>query len=204
VPSDTLSVASGMARVHLSGIMQALRRSAAPSNILDSQFRLMYCNPAWNRFAKSNGALQFTSKALVGCNLLDALPDSLKAFYLDAFRQALSAGPVWEHSYECSSPTSSRKFRMRIHLLKPQDWFVVTNTLIVERSPGGTAAAGPHKYVDANGLVTICAHCSCSRRVQSRDQWDFVTEYLCPKRESAVRVSHGLCPVCRAYFYRLN
>ena len=201
--SDTLSIASGMVRGYLSGIMQALQRSAALSYILDSQLRLMYCNPAWNRFARLNGAPQLTSKAVVGCDLLDALPDSLKALYFDAFRQVLNAGRIWEQSYECSSPTSSRKFRMRIHLLKPQDWFVVTNTLIVERSLRGTATTDPNPYVDANGLVTICAHCRCSLRVLSRDQWDFVTEYISPPRESAVRVSHGLCPVCRAYFYRL-
>jgi hypothetical protein len=201
--SDALSVAGGLVRGHLFDIMQALQRSAALSYILDSQLRLMYCNPAWNRFVRLNRAPQLTSKAVVGCDLLDALPDSLKALYFDAFRQVLTAGQVWEHSYECSSPTWSRKFRMRIHLLKPQDWFLGTNSLIVERSSGEAAATEPNTYVDANGLITICVHCRCSRRVRSRDQWDFVTEYLCPQRESAVKVSHGLCPVCRAYFYRL-
>jgi hypothetical protein len=104
----------------------------------------------------------------------------------------------------CSSPTVFRMFRMRIHLLKPQNWFVVTNVLTVERSHARMAAADPNAYVDTNGLVTTCAHCRCSRRVDSPDQWDFVPEYLQPRLESAVKVSHGLCPVCRAYFYRLN
>ena len=117
------------------------------------------------------------------------------------FRNVLSTGRAWGHSYECSSPTLFRMFRMRIHLLKPQNWFVVTNALTVERSHARMAAADPNAYVDANGLITICAHCRCSKRVDSPDQCDFVPEYLQPRLESAVKVSHGLCPVCRAYFY---
>jgi hypothetical protein len=204
VPSESFSDAKSIVRGHFSRIMRALQRSAAVSYILDSRCRVMYCNPAWNRFARSNGAPQLTSEAVVGSDLFDAIPEVLRAGYSDAFRHVLSTRRVWEQSYECSSPTLFRMFRMRIHLLKPQDWFIVTNSLIVERSHARTATADPNTYVDANGLVTTCAHCRCSRRVDSPDQWDFVPEYLQPRLESAVKVSHGLCPVCRAYFYRLN
>jgi len=191
-----------VAQDHLSRIMQVLQRSAAVSYILDSEFRIMYCNPAWNRFARSNGAPQLTSEAVVGSDLFDVIPEDLRGLYSDSFRKVLFTGEVWESSYQCSSPTVFRLFRMRIHLLKPQDWFVVTNSLVVERSHARAATADPNAYVDANGLVTNCAHCRCSRRVDSPDQWDFVPEYI--RLESAVKVSHGLCPVCRAYFYRSN
>jgi hypothetical protein len=194
----------GTVHGHLSRIMQALQRSAAVSYILDSQFRIMYCNPAWNRFARSNGAPQLTSEGVVGSDLFDSIPEVLRAVYADAFREVLNTGRVWEHSYECSSPSLFRTFRMRIHLLKPQNWFVVTNALTVERSHARTATADPNGYVDANGFITNCAHCRCSKRVDSPDQWDFVPEYIQPRLASAVKVSHGLCPVCRAYFYRLN
>jgi len=204
VPSESFSGAKSIVRGHLSRIVQALQRSAAVSYIVDSQFRIKYCNPAWNRFAGSNGAPQLTSKAVVGSALFDAIPDDLRAVYSDAFQHVLSTGRVWEKSYECSSPTVFRLFRMRIHLLKPQNWFVVTNALVVERSHARTAAADPNTYVDVNGLVTTCAHCRCSRRVDNPDQWDFVPEYLQPRLEAAVKVSHGLCPVCRAYFYRFT
>ncbi len=79
----------------------------------------------------------------------------------------------------------------------------MTNSLVVERPHAKTAAADPATYVDAHRLVTMCAHCRCSRRVDNPDQWDFVPDYLQPKL-SGVKVSHGLCPVCRAYFYRLS
>jgi hypothetical protein len=164
----------------------------------------MYCNPAWNCFAKSNGAPQLTSEAVVGSDLFDAIRDVLRAVYYDAFQHVLSTGGVWEQAYECSSPALFRMFRMRIHLLKPQDWFVVTNPLIFERCHARMATADPDAYVAANGLITTCAHCRNSKRVDSPNQWDFVPEYLQLSLDSAVRVSHGLCPACWASFYRFN
>ncbi len=203
VPSEAISAEKNIVHGHLSRIMQALQRSASVSYIVDSQYHILYCNPAWNGFARSNGAPQLTSDEVVGLALFDVIPDVLRAVYTDAFQQVLSTGRVWEQPYECSSPTVFRMYRMRIHLLKPQDWLVVTNPLVVERSHPKTAAADPTTYVAANGLVTMCAHCRCSRRVDNPNQWDFVPDYLQPKL-SAVKLSHGLCPVCRAYFYRLS
>jgi len=50
----------------------------------------MYCNPAWNRFARSNGAPQLTSEAVVGSDLFDAIPEVLRAVYSAAFREVLN------------------------------------------------------------------------------------------------------------------
>jgi len=204
LPNESFATAKSVVHGHISSVMQSLQQSEAVSYILDSQYRIMYCNPAWNRFARANGAPQLANEAVVGSDLFAAIPEVLRASYSAAFRYVLSTGRVWEQSYECSSPALFRRFRMRIQLLKPQDWFLVTNSLIVERSHAGTATADPNTYVDANGIVTNCAHCRCSRRAGSLDQWDFVPEYLQPRLESEVKVSHGLCPVCHAYFYRHN
>lgn len=203
-PSESSSAAKTVMRGHLSRIMQALQRSASVSYILDSQFRLMYCNPEWNRFAISNGAPQLVGGAVVGSDLFDVIPEVLRAVYSDAFRHVLSTGRVWEHAYECSSPALFRMYWMRIHLLKPQDWFVITNPLVVERAHTRSPIADPNAYVDANGIVTMCAHCRCSRRVDNPHQWDFVPEYLEKRPGVRVMVSHGLCPVCYSYFYRLS
>ena len=203
-PDERSADAVSVERGHLSRIMHALDRSPAVSYILDSQFRIMYCNPAWNRFATSNGAPRLAGDFVLGFDLFGAIPDALKPAYYDAFRHVLSTGLVWEQSYECSSPALFRVHRMRIHLLQHQSWFVVTNTLVVERPHGETAKADANIYVDVNGLVTVCAHCRCSKRVENPDRWDFVPEYLKLRPESTPKVSHGLCPICRAYFYRFN
>jgi len=197
------SGAHGVVHGHLSRIMQALERSPAVCYILDSQFRIIYCNPAWNHFARSNGAPQLTANTVRGFDLFGAIPSALRPAYSDAFQHVLRTGRVWEQSYECSSPTLFRKFRMRIHLLRPKNWFVVTNTLMVEQPHTRTATCDPNVYVDANGLITICAHCRCARRANS-DQWDFVPDYLRLGADSQVKPNHGLCPVCRAYLYRFD
>jgi PAS fold len=187
---------------HLSRIMQALDRSSAVAYMLNSEFRIMYVNPAWNRFAEANGASKLISQSVIGSDLFALMTEVLRPFYSDAFRQVMATGRVWEKTYECSSSTLFRMFRMRIHLVKPQDWFAVTNALVVERSHTRVMWRGnPNEYMDANGFVTVCAHCRCTRHVNNLDRWDFVPEYVEPALNYAAKVSHGLCPVCCAYFY---
>ena len=135
---DTTSLVHG----HLSRIMQALHRTSAVAYMLNSEFRIMYFNPAWKRFAEANGAPQLTSQSVIGSDLFDVIPEVLRSFYSDAFREVMATGRVWEKSYECSSPTLFRMFRMRIHLVKPPDWFVVTNLLAAERSAHESDAEG--------------------------------------------------------------
>src|SRR5215469_11900865 len=66
-------------------IIQALERSPSVSYILDAQQRFLYCNPAWDKFASSNGAPELTGETMVGFRLFDAIPDALKDFYSHAF-----------------------------------------------------------------------------------------------------------------------
>ncbi len=203
-PGESCSGTKNIVHGHLSGIMQALEHSPAISYIVDSDYRVMYCNPAWNRFAEANGAPHLTSHAVVGSDLFDAIPEVLTGFYSHAFRQVRSTGHVWEQYLQCSSPASFRMYRMRIHLLKPMDWFAVTNTLVVEQSHARTAIADAARYLDHDGSINMCAHCRCTRRAISHDQWDFVPEYLRLSADSVISVRNGLCPVCRAYFYRFE
>jgi hypothetical protein len=201
VATESASRENLTARDHLCAIMQTLEESAAVTYVLDSQWRFVYCNPAWDSFAQSNGAPQLTAKALLGSDLFDAIPEVLRAAYRDAFRKVLSTREVWERSYECSSPKLFRTFRMRIHLIQEKNWFLVTNALVVERSHTNPAEADADRYVNGDGFITMCAHCRCSKRENAPNCWDFVPQHLQLKRGSAIQVSHGLCPVCLDYFY---
>jgi hypothetical protein len=202
--TELIPRATGLGRSHLSRIMSALQRSPVVSYVLDSQFRILHCNPAWDRFACANGAPQLTSDAVIGFDLFDAIPDDLRGLYLHTFSKVLSTGRVGEETYQCSSPTEFRIFRMRIHLLKPQNWLIITNPLLIEHPHTKTAPPDSNAYVNASGFLTMCAHCRCARRLDDPGQWDFVPEYLKLSPESPTKVSHGLCPVCRAYFYPLD
>src|SRR3974390_1057109 len=113
-------------------ILQAVERSRSVSYFLDAHYRLIHCNPAWDDFAKSNGAPQLSTEAIIGADTFTFIPDVLQHYYRDAFRRARSEA-VWEGSYECSNPKFFRKYRMRIHWLRSRDLFVVTNPLIFQR-----------------------------------------------------------------------
>lgn len=85
------------------------------------------------------------------------IPDVLKNFYFDAFARAQAQG-VWEFSYECSSPDLFRKYRMRVHRLRKMSWLLLTNPLIHECPDGRMAKPPSDPYVQATGLITLCAH----------------------------------------------
>jgi len=181
-------------------IIQALERTAAVSYVLDSQHRLLHCNPAWNNFAISNGAPQLVGEQVIGSNVFDVLPEVFKKFYMDAFARALTGG-IWEISYECSSPSLFRRYRMRVHGLKSRALWMVTNSLIYEGPHRKTVKADSSKYFQPTGLIIMCAHCRCSQRVDAPDQWDFVPDHLGLKGQASLKVSHGFCPICYAYFH---
>lgn len=187
-------------RSRLFRIIQALERSPAVSYIVHSNHRIIYCNPAWDRFANKNGAPQLTKEQIIGLDIFTVIPNVLKDFYFDVFARAQVQG-IWEVSYECSSPDLFRKYRMRVHGLTKTSWLLLTNPLIYEGPHHRMAKLRSDLYVQANGLITMCAHCRCARRVDSPEQWDFVPDYLQLKGQATLILSHGFCPTCHAYFY---
>lgn len=187
-------------RSRLFRIIQAIELSPAVSYILDSTHRIIHCNPAWDSFAGKNSAPQLTKERVIGLDIFTVIPDVLKNFYLNAFARALAQG-VWEVSYECSSPDLFRKYRMRVHSLTKISWFVVTNPLMHDGPHPRKAKPRSDLYVQKNGLITMCAHCRCTQRVDSPEQWDFVPDFLRLKGQASLILSHGFCPTCHAYFY---
>jgi hypothetical protein len=185
--------------IELSEIVSVLDKTAAVSYVLDSDQRFEYCNPAWDRFARDNGAPDLSGKTVLGTALFAAIPDVLRLFYSGLLEQVRRTGLVWQHVYECSSPEKFRKFRMRTHLLH-SNRLLVTNTLVVEKAHLTPAEDNRDAYACADGTILMCAHCRCSRRIDKAGQWDFVPAHLAISAP-LLRVSHGLCPICRAYFY---
>ena len=93
---------------------------------------LAYVNPAWTTFARANGGDAELAESPLGRSLERAIPPILRIFYLDAMAH-LVPGAIWEHVYECSSPTVLRKFRMRCGALSEPGYVVVSNHLVLEQ-----------------------------------------------------------------------
>ena len=183
----------------LQRLLPKIEKSRSVVYILDSHLRFTYCNPAWDEFALENQAPELTAQSVLGSELFAAIPAVLRPFYVRVIEDIHHSGLVWQHVYECSSPEQFRNFRMRIHPLS-SGWLLVTNALVVERPHTNAICGAPvEEYANADGIITLCAHCRCSLRVDKQEQWDFVPAHL--KKSNDFKVSHGLCPVCRAYFY---
>lgn len=185
---------AGVSSPSLGNLLKALDASPMVSYAIDPEFRIRYCNAAWDRFAIANEAPELTNGRALGTNLLATIHAELRPFYLEGFEQANRSGAVWECQYECSSAEVFRKFQMRVHPIAPKGWFAITNALSVERPHIGYSTDGGN----SGPLLTMCCHCRWTRRTDDTTRWDFVPAHL---ERSVTNVSHGLCPICRAYFY---
>jgi len=181
-------------------MIRVLEESPAVSYILDSKFRFVYMNPAWDSFAVSNGAPQLAGEALMGYNLFDMMTDALKPVYAEALRRVAKTGGIWEKTYGCSSPEQVRKYRMKIYFMERRKWYLVTNSLLAERPHRNSSGTGQDGYL-SGGIVTMCAHCRCSKRADGSNRWDFVPGHLRLRGLQSLKVSHALCPVCQEHFY---
>jgi hypothetical protein len=181
-------------------MIRMLDKSFDVSYILDSQHKFIYTNPAWDAFAESNDAPHLAGEAIIGSDIFNSVPKVLKPLYRSAFTEVAETGHIWERTYKCSSSDQARRFRMKIYFLERRNWFLVTNSLLVQRPHRKTCGSDSDTYF-SRGIVTMCAHCRCSMRVDGSKRWDFVPEYIKLKGMQALKISHGLCPICQAHFY---
>lgn len=166
---------------------------------LTESLEIAYCNSAWDRFAQVNGGGQeiFGARVL-SRNFLDFVPVELKDFYAGLFAKARSLGRPVGHEYECSSAVVFRVFRMDIYPLHAGRGFAVVNSLKIERAHT-LAALEPNDatYKTNTGLIRMCANCRRTNRPGDPHAWDWVPEHL-----GRGDVTHGVCPLCREYYYR--
>lgn len=171
---------------------------------IDREGRLVYVNPAWEAFARNNGGDALIERWGLGANYFQALPAVLEEYFRDLFGRVPAAGTALEpatHSYECSSAGVYRRYTMLIYRLPDDAGFLVVNSLVVERPHGRdrqVCAPAPDHYVNDNGFILQCAHCRRIRHVSEPARWDWVPDWVTDPQPN---VSHGVCPVCFAYYF---
>lgn len=173
---------------------------------LDGSYVIGYVNAAWRRFARDNGGPRDREATWsIGASYLDAVPKVLRDFYHGLLKRSLVArerGSLFPlvHVYECSSPTTYRRFAMAVYPLDGPV-FLLAHTPVVVRDFDAQLEAHPASddYVNADGLIKQCSHC---RRVQRPRQqpeiWDWVPAWVA---RSPSETSHGLCDLCLVHFY---
>ncbi len=172
-----------------------LRASRDPACVLDESNRIVYCNPAWDRFAEANHGVLARSERVLGLDILTICSDAVAGYYRNLFGIARSSSTSTIHGYHCSSPELLRTYRM---LVEPQGQFLVLTHILIEERPHPELAHEPADCYVRNGLVTLCSNCRRAHNRQS-DSWDWVPVFL--HAEESFRCSHGLCPPCSQFYF---
>lgn len=165
--------------------------------VLDREDRITYCNPAWDLFAQANSGENVVRERVIGTHYWSHIPDDLQPFYrmlLEASRQGHVATTFL---YECSSQAIFRQFHMQAWPVDER--LVISNSLAVEQAHTREASRGMDRvYRNEHGVAVMCCHCRRTRRLLQPGDWDWVPDYL---HKLTPKISHSLCPLCRAYFY---
>jgi hypothetical protein len=189
-----------LSSVFLEVSKETLEAETAVCFVIDEQLRLIYCNPAWDRFAMQNDAPHVRGEHLLGAPVLDSTSGDLLDHYRALYNEVLADGNPRGHDFFCSSPDVERLMRMQIYRLRNVAALLVTCSIRREQ-PHGFPSAEPiqARYRNRHGLIVMCSGCRRVRRVaEGPDTWDWVTDFV---RHLPARVSHGLCNLCFEYYY---
>src|SRR5215467_2557298 len=170
--------------------------------VVDRSLHLVYCNAAWDVFARENKGQKLERSRCMGKDCLDGVPKFLRDLYERIYNRVLCTRTPWEHDYQCSSPTKYRIFHMRILPLS-RSHLLVENSLAVECSHRRKRYRRfDARYINRDGYIVMCAHC---RRVEHfnpkrKRQWHWVPSYIV---KAPAPISHGMCPACISYHLKL-
>lgn len=167
-------------------------RNDTATCVLDVAFTIVYCNPAWDRFALANNGESAIASRICGTPLFRYVPRVLEYHYSKLFERAREKNELVTADYECSSPDVFRKFRMQISPIPDTSLLAVVHPLLAHGDiPYPVFRSTDHDY-GLGELVTICAQCRRTKRLHD-NVWDWVPEFL---RNPPDRVSYGVCQEC--------
>lgn len=167
--------------------------------LLDDQLCLQDVNDGWCKFAMANSGCNLSLSAIKGTPILSYTPQVLEGFYLVNYEHARRSRKPVSFQYDCSSPEKIRLIRMEISSIGTS-LLVVNHVLLEEPCVVREAeySFDEHLYLSGEEILTMCANCRKTRRVDLPDKWEWVPEFL---QNQSFRVSHGLCPRCIKHFY---
>ncbi len=193
-----------------STLAAALRRAADDYvdsvYIVNDRLEIVYTNSGWGSFARDNGGGDILSEGSTGRNVLDCCVEPrLRSFYADLYRDCLEsprANTPIQHEYECSSPTTYRRFRMSLFSIDNPRSIMVLHAKVLE-APIETqgrelASRAERAEIEARGIITQCCHCRMVRSVRSSSRWVWAAEWV---SRCSDRVSHTFCSICLEYYY---
>lgn len=171
--------------------------------VVDENFRIIYHNLAYLKFAEENGGEPTISKKYsYGANVLDAISGDLKAIYKDKLLKIISLGKGDKLMYECSSNKVYRLFMQKIYPLRNKKGLLFLNALVVEED-NNKNSSNPiiDNYLQKNGFMNQCSNCRRTQRKNESEIWDWVGNWV---EKQPKNMSHTICPICFEYYWKNN
>ena len=176
---------------------KALREDPGTLVAIREDGTILWYNASWTGFARANGGDDVEARFGVGASYFEGISGELRAFYEGVVHVCDETHEPFEQQYDCHSPARRRTFRMRVLPVKDHV-LLVSHSLVVEAPHDpAPAPALEDAYRDEGGIVTMCSNCRRTRRV-GEARWDWVASWVAHRPD---RVSHGICPLCRGYYY---
>jgi hypothetical protein len=167
---------------------------------LDEKLELIYCNPAWDRFAVQNGAPHLLAEKVLGAPVLRSTSGELSVYYQSLYDRALADRKPREHDFHCSSADVERLMRMHVYPLRSVPALLIVCSLRVER-PHAETSGEPIQglYRNEHGFIVMCSNCRRTHRAGVEPEtWDWISDFVA---HQPPLVSHSLCGLCLEYYH---
>ena len=193
-----------MERTLLTEARQVLAEEPSAACLIGLDGRIVYCNPAWDAFARANGGDPGALGAVVtGMPWRTFVRGEEVAKALSTFLEVALRGEATSFMSECNSDEVGRVIRNRFEPVlsrgSGQTVGVAAVYDVVRSCPiGELHEPNPPQdelYRHREGMVHMCAFCRRVLRRGREQRWDFVPSYI---RASAETVAQGYCNTCYA------
>jgi hypothetical protein len=155
-------------------------------------------NPAWDAFARANGAPELAGGGAVGRNVWDFVAgDDVQRLYRLLFARIPGRGVTCALPFRCDGPEVRRFMRLKLSPRGPGGVICATRLLREERRPAvGVLAA------DAPRSARLLAICSWCKRVRAESGcWLELEDALASldlARSAPPSLGHTICTACDA------
>lgn len=200
VPSSMNEADSHALLNDVRNVLAAERDSAC---LLDTAGRILFCNEAWDRFAVANGgAPGALAGAVVGRLWSSCLVGTVVVQEFSTVLGRALAGDALSVATECNTADVGRILMCQFQPVQAVPGAPVRGVAIIYNVIRSVPIAQLHEphppddrlYIDARGLMHMCAVCRRVRRGDAPDhRWDFVPAYVEQPRKNT---SHGFCGTC--------
>ncbi|HTR26480.1 MAG TPA: PAS domain-containing protein [Terriglobales bacterium] len=165
--------------------------------VLDAQFKIIYCNPAWDALARAQGVESATEAKLVGLPLFQFIPRALDHHYRKLLERAREKRQTVNAEYECNTPDHYRRYRMTISGLAASSGVVIMHSLVAQGPIPYPICGRTQNDYGIGDRVLMCAQCRRTKR-RLDNLWDWVPDFL---RQIPSGADYGVCDDCVSLYH---